>query len=136
MAMKMKKRSAIPEPGLPTRRSLWLAGLGLVSLTHRRALAAASGAVDGATSLKARIAQWTDGAEHSVREGAAALRGQVQPLSAEVEARLQPVLVKLGLQATPRAMSRKRAVATKPTARKRAMKTVAAPQRTLKARRA
>ncbi len=134
MVMKMKKRSSIPESGLPTRRYLWLASLGLVSLTHRHALAAASGAVDSATSLKARLAQWTDGAEHSVREGAAALRGQVQPLSAEVEARLQPVLVKLGLQSAPRAIPRKRAAAAKSTARKTARKTAPTPPRTRRAR--
>ncbi|MBN6101331.1 hypothetical protein JR064_04015 [Xanthomonas sp. CFBP 8703] len=129
--MATKKRStSAPRSETLAPRHLWLAGLGLVSLTRKRALAAAADAASGATTLKALVAQLADGAESSVREGAAALRGQVQPFSAEVEARLQPVLVKLGLQPRPRATPRKRAAATKTA--KRATKKTAAPRRAAK----
>jgi hypothetical protein len=112
--MATKKRSSpAPRPDALGPRHLWLAGLGLVSLTRKRALAAAADAASGASTLKALVAQFADDAETSVRERAAALRGQMQPLSAEVEARLQPVLVKLGLHAKPRATPRKRAAASK-----------------------
>lgn len=122
MATKKRSTSAL-RPDRLNPRHLWLAGLGVVALTRKRALAAAADAAQGAATLKALATQLADEAESSVREGAAALRGQVQPLSAEVEARLQPVLVKLGLQAAPRATSRKRAAAPKratPAAKKRA----------------
>ncbi|WP_371181874.1 hypothetical protein [Xanthomonas sacchari] len=110
MATKKRSTSAL-RPDRLNPRHLWLAGLGVVALTRKRALAAAADAAQGAATLKALATQLADEAESSVREGAAALRGQVQPLSAEVEARLQPVLVKLGLQARPQ--PRKRAAASK-----------------------
>lgn len=120
MATKKRSPSAL-RPDRLSPRHLWLAGLGVVALTRKRALAAAADAARGAATLKALATQLADEAESSVREGAAALRGQVQPLSAEVEARLQPVLVKLGLQARPQ--SRKRAATgkrgAKPAAAKR-----------------
>ncbi|UKE71583.1 hypothetical protein [Xanthomonas graminis] len=130
--MATKKRStSSPRPETLAPRHLWLAGLGLLSLTRKRAQEAAADAASGANTLKALVAQLADDAESSVREGAAALRGQVQPLSAEVEARLQPVLVKLGLQPPkPRATPRKRPAATKPA--KRATKKTAAPRRAAK----
>lgn len=131
MATKKRSTSAQRADTLAPRH-LWLAGLGLVSLTRKRALAAVADAAVGANTVKALVAQLADGAEASVREGAAALRGQVQPLSAEVEARLQPVLVKLGLQPTPRAAPRKRTAATKTA--KRAAKKTAAPSRRRSAR--
>ncbi|KLD74334.1 hypothetical protein FZ025_01535 [Xanthomonas hyacinthi] len=127
--MATKKRStSAPRPETLAPRHLWLAGLGLLSLTRKRALAAAADAASGANTLKALVAQLADDAEASVREGAAALRGQVQPLSAEVEARLQPVLVKLGLQPKPRATPRKRPAATTP-GKRTAKKTAAAARR-------
>ncbi|MBB5885650.1 MULTISPECIES: hypothetical protein [unclassified Xanthomonas] len=116
MATKKRSTSAL-RPDRLNPRHLWLAGLGVVALTRKRALAAAADAAQGAATLKALATQLADEAESSVREGAAALRGQVQPLSAEVEARLQPVLVKLGLQ--PRPQPRKRAATGKPGAEKR-----------------
>ncbi|MBO9880411.1 hypothetical protein [Xanthomonas sp. D-109] len=110
MATKKRSTSAL-RPDRLNPRHLWLAGLGVVALTRKRALAAAADAAQGAATLKALATQLADEAESSVREGAAALRGQVQPLSAEVEVRLQPVLVKLGLQARPQ--PRKRAATSK-----------------------
>ncbi|MET7140235.1 hypothetical protein M3S04_04660 [Xanthomonas sp. PPL139] len=97
MATKKRSTSAL-RPDRLNPRHLWLAGLGVVALTRKRALAAAADAA----------------------QGAATLRGQVQPLSAEVEARLQPVLVKLGLQ--PRPHPRKRAATGKHAAKKRVVK--------------
>ncbi|WP_058196360.1 hypothetical protein [Xanthomonas translucens] len=132
--MATKKRStSAPRPETLAPRHLWLAGLGLLSLTRKRVQAAAADAASGANTLVALVAlvaQLADDAESNVREGAAALRGQVQPLSAEVEARLQPVLVKLGLQPKPRATPRKRPAATEPA--KRATKKTAAPRRVAK----
>ncbi|MCI2262521.1 hypothetical protein [Xanthomonas indica] len=119
MATKKRSTSAL-RPDRLNPRHLWLAGLGVVALTRKRALAAAADAAQGAATLKALATQLADEAESSVREGAAALRGQVQPLSAEVEARLQPVLVKLGLQ--PRPHPRKRAATGKHAAKKRVVK--------------
>ncbi|MCI2246087.1 hypothetical protein L3067_15870 [Xanthomonas sp. PPL568] len=119
MATKKRSTSAL-RPDRLNPRHLWLAGLGVVALTRKRALAAAADAAQGAATLKALATQLADEAESSVRESAAALRGQVQPLSAEVEARLQPVLVKLGLQ--PRPHPRKRAATGKHAAEKRVAK--------------
>ncbi|MET0549546.1 MAG: hypothetical protein ABW002_09795 [Xanthomonas sp.] len=123
MATKKRSTSAL-RPDRLNPRHLWLAGLGVVALTRKRALAAAADAAQGAATLKALATQLADEAESSVREGAAALRGQVQPLSAEVEARLQPVLVKLGLQARPQ--PHKRAATSKRGARQTAAKRPAA----------
>ncbi|MCW0436791.1 hypothetical protein [Xanthomonas sacchari] len=120
MATKKRSPSAL-RPDRLNPRHLWLAGLGVVALTRKRALAAAADAAQGAATLKALATQLADEAESSVREGAAALRGQVQPLSAEVEARLQPQLHQHRLQARPQ--SRKRAAlarrGAKPAAAKR-----------------
>ncbi|MBB5944417.1 hypothetical protein [Xanthomonas sp. 3307] len=130
MATKKRSTSAL-RPDRLNPRHLWLAGLGVVALTRKRALAAAADAAQGAATLKALATQLADEAESSVREGAAALRGQVQPLSAEVEARLQPVLVKLGLQAGPQ--PRKRATnkrgAKQATAKRSAAKHATRPRR-------
>ncbi|MFC6841672.1 hypothetical protein [Xanthomonas theicola] len=131
MATKKRSTSSALRPETLAPRHLWLAGLGLVSLTRKRALAAAADAASGANTLKALVAQLADAAQASVHEGAAALRGQVQPLSAEVEARLQPVLVKLGLQPAPRTTSRKRPVTTKRA--KRATKKITTVRRPRKA---
>ncbi|WP_231104343.1 hypothetical protein [Xanthomonas graminis] len=70
--MATKKRStSAPRPETLAPRHLWLAGLGLLSLTRKRAQAAAADAASGANTLKALVAQLADDAESSVRGGAA-----------------------------------------------------------------
>lgn len=103
-----------------TLRHLWLAGLGLAVVARREALGARQRLLD------------------QVREVRASVRGQVEPqvvkFSQDVEARLAPVLDKLGLKKTakarqprkaaPRAKAPVRRTARKPatarTARKKA----------------
>jgi hypothetical protein len=126
-----------------TVRHLWLAGLGLVAVTRREAIATAGRVLDGVGGLKQRVECGAADAQVNIRHGLDGVRGQVEPklakirvaqFSAEVESRLSPVLVKLGLKpqakaqrssrkpaakkAVRRATARKPAKATRPVVRK------------------
>ena len=125
-----------------TSRHLWLAGLGAVAIARREALNAADDAATRMESLKQRADKLAGETRVSLRESLARVREQggvqAERFSAEVEARLAPVLVKLGLRpqsrskpkprtrkpssetAAPRARTPARKVAAKPAAGKRA----------------
>jgi hypothetical protein len=78
-----------------TFRHVWLAGLGLVAVTRRQAVAAPARLAAQAEAAQRRMQELVGNAGAGVRE-------QVEPrvvrFSAEVEARLAPVLDKLGLK--------------------------------------
>ncbi len=97
-----------PETSL---RHLWLAGLGVVAIARRETLNAANDTVARIDALKQRAARLAGEAQDNVRGGIASVREQgearVGQFSAEVEARLAPVLAKLGLKPKPAARTRK-----------------------------
>ena len=120
MATKKKSPSKAQETNL---RHAWLAGLGLVAIAHRETLNAANQATARFAALKQQAGKLADEAQSNVRDGIACAREQgearVGQFSAEVEARLAPVLVKLGLKPKAKRASRGRKPAGK-TASKRA----------------
>ena len=110
-----------------TVRHLWLAGLGLVAVTRREAIATAGRVFDGVGELKQRVERGAADAQASIRHGIDGVRGQVEPklakirvaqFSAEVESRLAPVLVKLGLKPQAKAQRNTRKPAAKKTVRR------------------
>jgi len=124
-----KKKSTANET---TVRHLWLAGLGVVAVTRKEAIATAGRVLDGIGALKQRVERGAADAQANIRHGIDGVRGQVEPglakirvaqFSAEVESRLAPVLVKLGLKPhvkTPRKPRKQGAKKTvrRPTVRK------------------
>ena len=99
MAATKRKTPANRETSL---RHVWLAGLGLAVLARRQALTAGDRVAGQADELKRRALALADDARANVIGGLDLVRGQVEPkvvqFSAEVEARLAPVLDKLGLK--------------------------------------
>lgn len=85
----------------PTARHLWLASLGALVAVRRESKAAVQRLAAGVEAAAARIRQTARNAEADLRGGIADVRGQVQPkmikLSSDVEARLAPIVDKLGL---------------------------------------
>lgn len=104
-----------------TLRHLWLAGLGAIVVVRRETRNAANDAVAKIESLKQRAGQLANDAQANVRGGIASVREQgeakANQFSADVEARLAPVLAKLGLKPKARKAARgrkpSRKVATK-----------------------
>ncbi|RZA32461.1 MAG: hypothetical protein EOP92_25910 [Lysobacteraceae bacterium] len=123
MAAKNKTASKAQET---TLRHLWLAGLGLVAVARREASTAANDAASRVESLKKQAGKFASDTQANVRGGIASVREQGEAtagkFSAEVEARLAPVLAKLGLK--PQAKARKRKPVAK-TAAKRTRATAA-----------
>lgn len=105
-----KTPAKAPETNL---RHLWLAGLGMVAIVRRETANAANDAVARIDALKQRAAKLAGETQDNVRGGIASVREQgearVGQFSAEVEARLAPVLAKLGLKPKPAARKRKTA---------------------------
>lgn len=105
----------------PTPRHLWLASLGLLVAARREGKAAAGRAVTRAESAVANAQKAVKQVEADLRGSLDEVRGQVQPkvakFSNEVEARLAPVLDKLGLKKQAKRRGRKPA-AKKPVARR------------------
>ena len=99
MAAKKKTRSKVQET---TLRHLWLAGLGVVAVARREALNAANDAAAKVESLKKQAARLAEEAQANVLGSLSTVREQgeakASQFSADVEARLAPVLVKLGLK--------------------------------------
>lgn len=133
--MAARKHTRTPlEPFAP--RNLWLAALGLAAITRREAGNAATSALATADLLSQRLAGFAGDARDVARGGAFTLRERIEPavggFSAEVEARLAPVLDKLGLATTrgraPRKPAR-RPAAKRPDARRTARKATTAPKR-------
>lgn len=121
-----KKTTTKIEPNL---RHAWLASLGLLVAVRRESKAAAQRATTKAEGAIADARKAVKRAEADLRGGIEGVRDQVQPkvvkFSSDVEARLAPVLDKLGLkskQARPSRKARKPA-AKKPTLRRATRKT-------------
>ena len=95
----------------PTPRHLWLASLGALVAVRRESKAAVQRAAtkDENTIADARYA--IRRAESDLRAGVDGVRGQVAPkmacISGEVEARLAPIVAKLGLKPKARRAPRK-----------------------------
>ena len=106
-----KKKSTANET---TPRHVWLAGLGLLAVSRKQAIAMAGQALEGVVAMKQRLEQGAADAQANIRHGIEGVRGEVEPrlarlrasqFSEEVESRLAPVLVKLGLE--PRTHARR-----------------------------
>lgn len=125
MAAKKKTKSKVQET---TLRHLWLAGLGVAAVARRETVNAANDAVAKVVSLKNQAGKFADEAQANVLGGIASVREQgeakASQFSAEVEARLAPVLVKLGLKPAPKKATRGRKPVKKAAA-KRARATTA-----------
>jgi hypothetical protein len=125
MAVKKKSTAKVQET---TLRHLWLAGLGALSVARREALNTATDAAAKIESLKQQAGKLANEAQANVRDGIANVREQgeakVGQFSTEVEARLAPVLVKLGLKPQAKKTARPRK-ATKKTAATRTRATAA-----------
>ncbi len=119
--MTTKKKSQA-KPQETTLRHLWLAGLGLVAVTRREAISAANDAAGKMSSLKRQAGQLALQTQASITEGLANTRQQgeakVEQFSADMEARLAPVLVKLGLKPRSTAKPRTRKPAKKAAAKR------------------
>ena len=113
-----KKTTTKIEPNL---RHAWLASLGLLVAARRESKAAAERATARAEGAIADARNVVKRAEADLRGGIEGVRDQVQPkvvkFSSEVEARLAPVLDKLGLKSQQKRKTRKPA-AKKPTLRR------------------
>jgi hypothetical protein len=118
-----------------TLRHLWLAGLGAIAVARRESRNAANDAVARIGFLKQQAGKLANEAQTSLRGGIASVREQGESkasrFSADVEARLAPVLAKLGLKPQAKNAGRGR----KPT-RKNAAKRAAPARKKPAAKRA
>jgi hypothetical protein len=114
-----KKKSTAQET---TARHLWLAGLGLVAVTRKEAIATAEHVFNGLGALKRNVERGVADAQANVRHGLDGVRGQVEPkvarFSDEVESRLAPVLSKLGLEPRTKPQRKSRKSASRKSARR------------------
>ena len=135
----MATRKKIKPKQETTLRHVWLAGLGVMAIARRKTLNAANDAAARVGVLKKQAAKLADEAQNNVRDGIASARVQGQAkvgqFSADVEARLAPVLVKLGLKPKAKRVVRSRKPATKQAA-KRAPARKAVAKRTVRKRQA
>jgi hypothetical protein len=133
MAAKKKVKFNVQET---TLRNLWLAGLGVFAVARRETLNAANDAASKFGSLTTQAGKLASDAQANVRDGIASVREQGEAkasrFSADVEARLAPVLVKLGLKPKAKKTTRGR----KPVKKTVAKRTRAAPARKSAAKRA
>ena len=126
------KKKTTPKSQETTLRHVWLAGLGLVAVARRESMNAANDAVAKVEAFKKQAGKLADETQANVRGGIASVREQgearVGQFSADVESRLAPVLVKLGLKPKPAAKKRgrpaKKVAAKRVPARKPAAKRV------------
>jgi hypothetical protein len=119
MAAKKKTKSKVQET---TLRHLWLAGLGAAAVVRREAVNAANDAVAKVASLKQQAGKLADEAQANVLDGIASVREQGEAtasrFSADVEPRLAPVLVKLGLKPKAKKAARGRKPVKKAAAKR------------------
>ena len=107
----------------PTPRHLWLASLGMLVAARRESKAVAKRAASKVEATIADARYALRRAEADLRAGVDGVRSQVEPkmhkLSGDVEARLAPIVAKLGLKPKPARKTRKPATKTvRRTARK------------------
>lgn len=128
MSAKKKSQAKSQET---TLRHLWLAGLGMVAVARREAINAANDAAHKVESFKQQADRLASQAQLGVAESLASVRQQsearIGQFSADVEARLAPVLVKLGLKPQSAAKSRARKSANKATIKRRRNTTAGKP---------
>ena len=126
MAAKKKVKFNVQET---TLRHRWLAGLGVFAVSRRETLNAANDAASKFGSLTTQAGKLASVAQANVRGSIASVREQGEAkasrFSADVEARLAPVLVKLGLKPKAKKATRGR----KPVKKAVAKRTRAAPAR-------
>jgi len=119
MAAKKKTKPKVQET---TLRHLWLAGLGVVAVARRETLNAANDAIARVEALKKQANKFANEAQANVLGGIASVREQgeakASQFSADVEARLVPVLVKLGLKPQAKKITRGRKAAKKAVAKR------------------
>lgn len=115
----------------PSMRHLWLASLGMLVATRRESKTAMKHAVSKVENTVADARYALRRAEADLRGNIDGVRSQMQPMavkfSSDVEARLAPVLAKLGLspktKRAPRKARKNAAKAPRRTARKPAKRT-------------
>lgn len=111
-----KTQAAVLEP---TPRHLWLASLGMLVAARRESQAVLKRATAKVENTIADARYTLRRAEADLRAGVDGVRSQVTPtvqkLSHDVEARLAPIVAKLGLK--PKAPRKTRKTATKPARR-------------------
>ena len=112
-----------------TLRHAWLAALGAFAVARREAVTAADIALEETTSLRKRILALAGDASLIARGGAMTLREKIDPVvarfSADLEARIAPVLDKLGVPSNPARAPRKARTTKKSSSRRAAPRTVA-----------
>jgi len=133
MAAKKKTKSKVQDT---TLRHLWLAGLGVVAVARREALNATHDTAAKVESFKKQAGKLAEEAQVNLLGSLSSVREQgearASQFSAEVEARLAPVLVKLGLKPKSKQTTRGR----KPAKKAVAKRTRATPARKPAAKRA
>lgn len=121
MAAKKKTRTQ-SKAQETTLRHLWLAGLGAVAVVRRETRNLVDDAVARVESLKQQAGTLANDAQANVRGGIASVREQgeakASQFSADVEARLAPVLAKLGLKPKAKKASRGRKPSKKAAAKR------------------
>lgn len=123
MATMKKKPTRKPQATAlePTPRHLWLASLGMLVAARRESKAAVQRATTKVENTVADARYAIRRAEADLRAGVDGVRSQVEPkvqkLSSDVEARLAPIVAKLGLKPQAKRKGRKPA-AKKPVARR------------------
>ena len=111
----------------PTPRHLWLASLGMLVAARRESKAALKRAANRVENTVADARYAIRRAEADLRAGVDGVRSQVEPkvacISHEVEARLAPIVAKLGLKPeAARAPRKARKTAAKQPAARRAVR--------------
>ena len=121
-AKKKTKTSSRAKAQETTLRHFWLAGLGAIAVVRRETRNTANDAVARVESLRQRAGKLASDARINVRGGIASMREQgeakASQFSADVEARLAPVLAKLGLKPKAKNVSRGRKPSKKTTAKR------------------
>lgn len=117
-----KRKSPVAQE--TTLRHVWLAGLGLAAVVRREFIDGTARAVEALQAMQRRAADLAQDARSNVRDGLVTVRGQVEPsvvkFSGEVEARLAPVLDKLGLKPAVSKAPRRKPAAKKAVRRTQA----------------
>lgn len=114
-------------PAMPplTARHLWLAGLGLVAIARREALARGERVAAQMSQARRRAAAAVDAIPTTVRSAFGRAEPAAMQLAGTLESRLSPVLARIGLAAKPAARkpagvgSGARRTTTRRTARKK-----------------
>lgn len=134
MAKQIKSRRVAVKPAVDSR-DLLLAGLGAVSLTRKQGIKLYGVLVDEGKQFQGRVEQTIEGLQDQAKLGAELVRERVESIvtplrsraeaaygtvKGELETRLAPVLVKLGVKPAAKARAAKRPARAKAKPAKRA----------------